>query len=116
MAFRDDLIELVIEYLEDDETLSDFKPSRLLIDFTIDKFKAYRNYPKHFTDDDISKDLENHKNVIAMAIMDLASKSGAEGQTADSENGKQRTYENAYISSSVFKNIKRFNFVKVLNK
>ena len=49
---------------------------------------------------------------MAMAVVDIFVKSGAEGQTSHSENGVNRVYENAYISESVFKDV--FPYVNIL--
>ena len=43
-----------------------------------------------------------------MAVVDLYLKVGAEGETVHNENGVNITYEDAYISSSVFKNVYPF--------
>ena len=57
------------------------------------------------SDEKIEKDIEKHISTIAMAVVDLKMKEGAEGETSHSENSTSRTYENAYISSSIFKDV-----------
>lgn len=42
---------------------------------------------------------------IAMAVVDLKAKEGAEGETSHSENSISRSYENAYVSSSIFNDV-----------
>lgn len=112
MAFREELIAKATEYFDSIEDLQGEVPSLLLIDFVIEKFKQQRNYPKHFTDEMIDKDMTDHISTMAMAVVDLYSKGGAEGETSHSDSGISRHYENAYISKSIFNDI--IPFVKVL--
>ena len=56
--------------------------------------------------------MRNHLSTMAMAVVDIFMKSGAEGETSHSENGINRAYENAYISNSVFNDV--LPYVKVL--
>ena len=45
------------------------------------------------------------KFLICAVAMELYSKLGAEGETAHSENGISRTYENGFVSSSLLKSV-----------
>ena len=49
--------------------------------------------------------MEKYIPIMAMAVVDLMCKEGAEGEISHSENGVNREYENAYISKSIFSNI-----------
>ena len=52
-----------------------------------------RNYPEHFTDAQIQKDLEKHySNIRELALYDY-NQFGAEGQTSHNENGTNRTWK-----------------------
>jgi hypothetical protein len=92
-------------YFGEQPDLAEEAPSTLLVDFVIEKYKDLRNYPSSFSDEKIEKDIEKHISTIAMAVVDLKMKEGAEGETSHSENSTSRTYENAYISSSIFKDV-----------
>ena len=105
MAIEDRIYEKSVEYLSDIPELADEKPSKLLIGFVTEKFKQCRNYPPSFTDAKIESDMEKHLNTIAMAVVDLKAKEGAEGETSHSENSISRSYENAYVSSSIFNDV-----------
>nr|DAG75540.1 MAG TPA: hypothetical protein [Caudoviricetes sp.] len=105
MAIEDRIYEKSVEYLSDIPELADEKPSKLLIGFVTEKFKQCRNYPPYFTDAKIESDMEKHLNTIAMAVVDLKAKEGAEGETSHSENSISRSYENAYVSSSIFNDV-----------
>lgn len=104
--------EKVTQYFSMFPELKEQEISTMLIDFVIEKYKDKRHFPKSFAQSDIEKDIKEHISTIAMAVVDVFMKAGAEGQTTHSENGISRTYENAYISSSVFKDI--LPFVDVL--
>lgn len=93
------------EYFDTIPELKGEEPSALLIDFVIEKYKQQRNFPPHFTEVQIEEDMENHLSTLAMAVVDLKAKEGAEGETTHGENSTSRSYENAYISLSVFNDI-----------
>lgn len=100
--FNEDLRNKVIEYMD---SIDDFKgqiPSVMLIDFVVEKYKQHRNYPLYTKDDAINDDLYSHISTIAMAVVDMYAKMGAEGEKSHSENGVTRQYESAYISTSIF--------------
>nr|DAM78962.1 MAG TPA: hypothetical protein [Caudoviricetes sp.] len=92
-------------YFGEQPELAGESPSSFLVDFAIEKYKDIMNYPKHFTDAQIEEDIEKHISTIAAAVVDLKMKEGAEGETSHSENSTSRTYENAYISKSIFRGI-----------
>lgn len=83
----------------------------VLIDFVIEKYAACRQYPQSFSEERKQDDMKAHISVLVMAVIDLLAKQGAEGETSHSEPEVSRTYENAYISSSVFNNV--FPYVNV---
>lgn len=87
-------------------------PSAMLIDFVIEKFSQHRNYPSTFSEEMVETDMRKHISTIAMAVVDVYAKSGAEGQTEHSENGVKRTFENAYVSLSCFNDV--LPFVKTI--
>ena len=60
----------------------------------IREVKLKRNYPEHFTDTQIEKDLKKHySNIRELALYDF-NQFGAEGQTSHNENGTNRTWKN----------------------
>ena len=59
----------------------------------IREVKMKRNYPEHFKDEQILKDLEKHySNIRELALYDY-NQFGAEGQTHHNENGTNRTWK-----------------------
>lgn len=112
MSFKEDVKALATEYLNSYDEVEDANPSSMLVDFVIEKYKQHRNFPNTFNDEKIEEDMIVHKSTIAMAIVDIYMKAGAEGEVSHSENGVARTYQNAYLSRDVFGDV--LPFVKVL--
>lgn len=100
--FRDDLTKKVTEYMDSIDELKGQIPSSMLIDFVVEKYIQHRNYPSYVKSEAIDDDLYSHISTIAMAVIDMYSKMGAEGEISHSENGVTRQYESAYISTSIF--------------
>lgn len=105
--FRYDLEAYITEYVDSVPELAALEryPSKMLMDLCISKFKQKRNYPGHFTEEKIEADLYEHEAVIAMAVIDLFNKEGVEGAKTYSQNGISTTYENAFVSNSLFNDI-----------
>lgn len=112
MAIADALKEKATLYFSQIEELDGAEPSAMLVDFVIEKYKQHRNFPNHYTDSMIELDMTNHMTTLAMAVVDLYMKIGAEGETSHSEKNIDRVYENAYISESLFSDV--MPFVRVL--
>lgn len=112
MSIREDLTNLATEYLKGYDDSEDVTLPPMLVDFVIERYKQHRNFPDTFTDEKIEQDIKNHESTIAMAIVDIYLKAGAEGEVSHSENGVARTYQNAYISNQVFADV--LPYVKVL--
>lgn len=106
--FVTDLTQRATQYFTNDDELTGQVPSRLLVDFVIEKYVQHRNYPTHYDDKKILSDMEKHKSTIAMAVVDIFVKVGAEGEKSHTESGVSRVYENAYVSSSVFNDVLPF--------
>lgn len=96
-------------YFNSIDELKGQQVSEFLVDFVIEKYKHLRQYPQSFSQEKIESDIWNNINTITMAVVDVYLKIGAEGETSHNENGVNITYENAYVSASVFKNV--FPFV-----
>lgn len=105
------VMEKSIKYFQGIEELEDCEPSAMLVDFVIEKYRDVRNYPSNFSEEQIETDMAKHITTLAMAVVDLYMKIGAEGETSHNEKNIHRTYENAYISSSIFSDI--LPYVKV---
>ena len=59
----------------------------------IREVRLKRNYPEHFTKEQIVKDLQKHySNIRELALYDF-NQVGAEGQTSHNENGTNRTWK-----------------------
>ena len=70
----------------------------LLVDSLVDEYKARRNYPGYFTEDQINADVASYFSrksaYFAMKIIPtIIGKIGAEGQQSHSENGISRSWE-----------------------
>ncbi len=60
----------------------------------IREVRGKRNYPEHFTDEQIKKDLgKYYSNIRELALYDY-NQFGAEGQLTMNENGVNRTWKN----------------------
>lgn len=112
MTISEELATKVKNYFDTIPELAGQVPPELLIDFVVEKYKQHRCFPKSFSEEKIERDMRNHLSTMAMAVVDIFVKTGAEGQTSHTENGITRVYENAYISESVFKDV--FPYVDIL--
>lgn len=100
--FKDDLTAKVKEYTDFIPEMAGQTVSPMLIDFVIEKYAQHRNYPLSFKDDLKENDMYEHITTIAMAVVDMLNKIGAEGEKSHSENGVSRQYESAYVSTNLF--------------
>lgn len=90
MTITSSLITSATEYLG-------YAPKQLSVDLSIELFADRRNYPPSYTDTIIDADMTKNLSKIAMAVVEIDSKIGIEGQTGMSENGINRTYGNLTI-------------------
>ena len=81
------------------------EPSALAVSFAIEKFRQTKNYTHNHTESFILQDMNNNIATIAMAVVDLFLKVGAENETSHSDSGTIRTYENAFVSLSLYSDI-----------
>ena len=88
------LFDLVMSELE--ETITDKVNSEVLaskVRNAIREVKRARKYPKHYTDEMISEDLENYiSNIEGLALYDY-NQVGAEGESTHNEGGVNRTWK-----------------------
>lgn len=82
-----------------------YEPNTLVINLAIEQFEAIRNYPKSYTDDMKLEDMKKHIAKISMAVIEIDSKDGAEGQTGMSENGISRKWTDSIMA---YKNVVGF--------
>ena len=66
--------------------------SDLVVSLAIEQFENIRNYPASWDETRKLADMEKNKAKIAMAVIEIDSKDGAENQTSMSENGISRSY------------------------
>lgn len=104
-TIAEDVIAKAKAYLLDDEQLSGQEPTAMMVDFVIEKYVQHRNFPTNFTQDKIEADIRAHISTVAMAVVDLFAKYGAEGEKSHDEKNIKRTYENAYVSESLFNDV-----------
>ena len=64
-----------------------------------------KRYPYGYSDEEKEKALEKYSDIVLDIAVYLYNKQGAEGQTAHSENGISRSYENAGIPDSFVQDI-----------
>lgn len=104
------VVEKATEYLSETGQSVDAFPVSIA-EFVIEYAMNGCNFPSHFTEKSIVKDLEKGKNSLVMACIDVYSKVGAEGQISHSENDISRAYKNAWIT---FDLLSKFpNYVEV---
>lgn len=106
-----EIMAKTIEYFRNIEELETEQPPVMLVDFVLEKYKDLRNYPSSYTEEKIEADIRKHSATIAMGVVDVYMKIGAEGETSHQEKNISRVYENAYISSSIFADV--LPFVKI---
>lgn len=90
--FREDIKSMITEY---DAEIS---VSGLTVSLAIEAFETLRNYPGSWDENKILADLEKNKAKIAMAAIEIDSKSGAENQLSHSENGISRTFSDCLMA------------------
>lgn len=94
----DKIVESATIYFEETkERVSDFF-LRLLAESLVDEYKAKRNYPEYFTDEQIEADVIRYfirkKAYFATKVIPaMYGKVGAEGQKSHAENGISRAWE-----------------------
>ena len=100
--FRDELVVEIIDrakvYLQDDDQLRDQNIPVLIAEFAIDTYIKLRNYPDSFSVDKVETDINSNRTWLSMAVVDLFSKYGAEGETEHREKNITRVYNGSYVS------------------
>lgn len=95
---KEEILESVEVYFKQTGERIDDDFALLLIESLMDEYKARRNYPAYFTDEQIMADVVAYftrkKSYFAMKVIPaMVGKIGAEGQVSHSENGISRTWE-----------------------
>lgn len=106
---RDKALAYWNETADETEKIDAFPLS--VVDFVIEYAVTSCHFPSTFTPDAIVDVMDGVKNSLAMACVDVYAKAGAEGEKSHSENGVTRTYESAWISSSLLSRLP--NYVKI---
>jgi hypothetical protein len=92
----DALLNEILEDLTTELNLTEKSDIAILsskIKNAIREVRSKRNYPEHFTESQIEKDLERHySNIRELALYDY-NQYGVEGQTSHNENGTNRTWK-----------------------
>lgn len=102
--------EKALEYVkETGETIIEFPLS--IVEFVIENISNNCHFPSHFTEKNIVSDLSKGKVTLAMACVEVYSKSGAEGQKSHNENSILRTYDTSWISPKFYSAFP--NYVKI---
>lgn len=86
LTFREKVVEKATLYLDD------VAPSDLSVDLAIEQFRDCRSYPKSYSEEMILADMEKNISKITMAVVEIESKNGAEGETSHNESGTNRSY------------------------
>ena len=70
-----------------------------IVDFVVEYAINESHFPSDYTDEQIGTRLAKCTNALAMACVEVYSRTAGEGETAHSENGVSRTYDGAWISA-----------------
>ena len=89
--FIADVKSMTTEYLG-------YEANALVIQLAIERFASLRNYPSSYTDEMKLDDMRNNIAKIAMAVVEIDAKDGAEGQLSHGESGISRTYYNGIMA------------------
>lgn len=95
---KENIIENALIYFDTTgESISD-EFLLLLVDSLMDEYKAKRNYPGYFTEEQVDADVvayfKRKKSYFSMKVIPaMVGRIGAEGQVSHSENGISRTWE-----------------------
>ena len=82
---------------ETGDTMDTFPSS--IVDFVYEYAVNESHFPADYTDEQIATRLSRCTNALAMACVEVYSRVGAEGEKQHNENGVNRVYEGAWISS-----------------
>lgn len=82
---------------ETEEDVNSFPSS--IVAFVVEYAINESHFPMDYTDEQIATRLYRCVNALAMACIEVYSRSGAEGEKAHSENAISRTYDGAWIST-----------------
>lgn len=81
----------------DDDAPESFPTS--IVDFVVEYAINESHFPSDYTDEQIGTRLAKCTNALAMACVEVYSRTAGEGEKAHSENGVSRTYDGAWIST-----------------
>lgn len=91
-ALYDEIIEDLSEEIAIDNKM-DYSKLSMKVKNAIREVRRARNYPKHFTEEEIQSDLkEYYSNIRELALYDY-NQIGAEGQVSHNENGTSRSWK-----------------------
>lgn len=90
MSLREDVIDNVTRYLKD----ADAEMIGVLADRAIAAYSEYRNYPAHWTADQILADQTRHTSCICDLALYECIQQGAEFQSMHIESGLYRMWNN----------------------
>lgn len=87
-VYEDLIVELEIDKSNEQKLL------KLKVKNAVREVRNRRNYPSHFTENDIQNDLNRlYSNIHDLALYDY-NQIGVEGQSSHSENGESRAWKN----------------------
>lgn len=103
---KESIIENALIYFETTGESIDDEFLLLLVDSLVDEYKAKRNYPGYFTEEQIDADVAAYfnrkKNYFAMKVIPaMVGKIGAEGLNSLSDNGISKVFESDTCFSDV---------------
>lgn len=81
---------------ESGETMTSFPTS--IVDFVVEYAINESHFPSDYTDEQIGTRLSSCTNALAMACIEVYSRTGAEGESRHAENSITREYDGAWIS------------------
>lgn len=89
--FKADVKEMTTEYLG-------YEVSTLVLQLAIEQFETIRNYPKSYSEEMKIADMRKNISKIAMAVVEIDSKDGAENQLTHNESGTSRSFYNGIMA------------------
>lgn len=89
--FKEEVKTMTTEYFG-------YEVSTLVLQLAIEQFEVIRNYPISYTEEMRIADMKKNISKIAMAVVEIDSKDGAENQLTHNENGTSRSFYNGIMA------------------
>ena len=107
LKIKENIVENALVYFEATRESFSEEFLLLLVDSLVDEYKAKRNYPEYFTEEQVDADVAAYfnckKSYFSMKVIPaIVGKIGAEGLSSLSDNGISKVFESdAYFSDVI---------------